>query len=84
MPYSVVAARLVRDRVLSIDFADGSTKTVDLAPWLDGPVFERIATDLDEFNKFFVEDGTVCWPGNIDIAPERLYDPDSTIFDWAT
>ncbi|HEY3736220.1 MAG TPA: DUF2442 domain-containing protein [Jatrophihabitans sp.] len=81
--WDVLAARVEHDRVVTVDFEDGSTKTMDLAQWLTGPVYETIANDIDEFNKLFVDYGTVCWPGNIDIAPERLYDPDGTIFDWS-
>jgi hypothetical protein len=83
-PYRVLAARIEHDRVITVDFADGSSKTVDLAPWLTGPVYERIGTDINAFNELYVDLGTVCWPGGVDIAPERLYDPDGRIFDWAS
>ena len=30
--------------------------------------------DVALFKQAFVAMGTVCWPGNLDIAPETLYD----------
>jgi hypothetical protein len=30
--------------------------------------------DIDLFNQAFVALDTVCWPGDLDIAPETLYD----------
>lgn len=29
--------------------------------------------DREIFSQAFVAYGTVCWPGELDIAPERLY-----------
>jgi prepilin-type processing-associated H-X9-DG protein len=80
----VVRAAIEHDRVVTVTFVDGSVKTMDLSPWLTGPVFERIATDIDAFNQMYVDGETICWPGDLDIAPERLYDPDGTIFDWSS
>jgi hypothetical protein len=54
-------------------FSDGSEKTVDFGPWLDGPVFEPLH-DVAFFRRFFIDGGTVAWPNGADIAPETLHD----------
>jgi hypothetical protein len=50
---------------------------VDLDIERRGGVFEALK-DPAYFAKAFVDDelGTVCWPNGVDIAPERLYEPD--------
>jgi hypothetical protein len=57
---------------VNLVFHDGQSKTVDFASWLRGPVFEPLR-DLDYFQRFFLEAGTVTWPNGADIAPETLY-----------
>lgn len=57
---------------IHLAFDDGREKTVDFAPWLQGPVFEPLK-DTAYFQRFFLEAGTVSWPNGADIAPETLY-----------
>jgi hypothetical protein len=45
----------------------------DARPYLSRGVFTRLQ-DLAIFKQAFVALDTVCWPGNLDIAPETLYD----------
>ncbi len=70
---SVVKARYVRDYIIETTFDDGTTKAIDFAGWLDGPVFEPLK-DRKYFRKFFLDGSTVAWPNGADIAPEALYD----------
>ena len=58
---------------LHIIFDDASENTIDFAPWLEGPMFEPLK-DLQYFQRFFVDGGTVVWPNGADIAPETLYE----------
>ena len=58
---------------LRVVFNDGSENTIDLARWLQGPVFEPLK-DAAFFERFFVDGGTVVWPNGADIAPETLYE----------
>jgi hypothetical protein len=44
-----------------------------MTPYLEKKPFTRLK-DLPLFMKATVEYGTVVWPGNIDIAPETLWD----------
>ncbi|MBI5711612.1 MAG: DUF2442 domain-containing protein [Candidatus Eisenbacteria bacterium] len=57
---------------IHLSFNEGTEKTVDFSPWLEGPVFEPLK-DRGFFQRFFLEGGTVVWPNGADIAPETLY-----------
>jgi hypothetical protein len=54
---------------------DGGTavRVLDLQPYLWGPAFEEVRTDYATFAQLYVDAGTVCWPGDVDLAPEFLY-----------
>ena len=74
---------------VNIRFTDGSSRTVDLAPYLRGPVFEPIRSDPALFRSMQVEEGTIAWPNGADIDPDVLYTgltpawavPDETVED---
>ena len=68
----VIEARYVPGYRIDLRFNTGVRKTIDFSPWLKGPVFEPLR-DRDEFRKFFIAGGTVCWPNGADIAPETLH-----------
>lgn len=70
------SARIIRAEYLCgyqlrIEFSDGAKKIIDFSRWLQGEVF-RSLTDKREFKRFFISDGTVCWPNGAEIAPETL------------
>jgi hypothetical protein len=58
---------------IHLAFNDGVESTVDFSPWLEGPVFAPLK-DVEYFQQFFLEGGTVTWPNGADIAPETLYE----------
>ena len=58
---------------LELWFDTGDHRLFDARPYLDRGVFTRLQ-DMNLFNQAFVALGTVCWPGDLDIAPETLYD----------
>lgn len=58
---------------LLLEFENGERRRFDLAPLLNERPFSRLQ-DLALFKLAAVDYGTVVWPGNIDIAPETLYD----------
>jgi hypothetical protein len=58
---------------IRVVFNDGSENTIDLASWLEGPMFEPLK-DAAFFKRLFVDGGTVVWPNGADIAPETLYE----------
>jgi len=61
------------DYKLLLAFENGDVRIFDMRPQLDRKPFDRLR-DPAEFAAAFVDLGTVCWPGEIDIDPETLYD----------
>jgi hypothetical protein len=69
---TVIDAEYLREYLIRLTFNDGVEETIDFAQWLEGPVFEPLK-DVDYFQRFFIEGGTVTWPNGADIAPETLH-----------
>jgi hypothetical protein len=69
------------DFSLELWFDDGTHRLFDAKPYLECGVFTRLK-EPEKFRQAFVAFDTVCWPGDIDIAPETLYDR-STLIDIA-
>lgn len=61
------------DRTLLLEFENGETRRFDMAPLLVKKPFIALA-DITLFLKAHIQSGTVAWPGDIDIAPETLYE----------
>ena len=60
---------------LRVAFNDGREGVADLRSMIfDEPrtVFEPLK-DLSAFRQFFIEHGALCWPGELDVAPEYIY-----------
>jgi DNA-binding XRE family transcriptional regulator len=53
-------------------FSDGTLGVADLESELRRKAFAPLR-DQSVFAKAFIDLGTVCWPGDLDLAPERLY-----------
>ena len=62
-----------KDYVLSIDFDNGEHGTLDMKPFLDFGVFQRLK-DLDAFECVRVAFDTIAWGLGIDLDPEFVYD----------
>jgi Protein of unknown function (DUF2442) len=62
----ITAVDVVEGHVVHLRFADGSERTIDLEPYLRGPVFERVRTDPNFFASVHVdrEAGTIVWPND--------------------
>lgn len=58
---------------LFLEFENGEKRIFDMALYMNKKPFVRLK-DFPFFAQAFVDYGTVVWPGNIDIAPETLYD----------
>lgn len=57
---------------LWLEFENREQRVFDLTPYLEIGVFRQLQ-DTRLFRAARVEGGTVVWPGDIDIAPETLY-----------
>lgn len=58
---------------LILTFSNGERRHFDMRPYLHYPVFRRLQNP-GYFSLARVDYGTVVWPGEIDVAPETLYD----------
>lgn len=70
---SVISVRARDDFHLELLFADGEHRFFDMMPYLTKGVFTELQAPA-LFEQAYVGLGTVCWPGNLDIAPETLFD----------
>ena len=58
---------------LHLSFANGKKGVFNFLSELQKPIYQRLK-DLDFFLTAHVEDGTVVWNDELDIAPEYLYE----------
>ncbi|MBA2297921.1 MAG: DUF2442 domain-containing protein [Actinobacteria bacterium] len=72
----VTRVEVLHDRVVRLRFADGGQRSIDLQPYLHGPVFAEIRSDPAVFAsvKVDADAGTIVWPNGADLAPDVLHD----------
>ena len=73
MLIDVIAVRTCPDFQLDLVFKNGERRRFDMRPLLTLKPWDRIAAPA-VFERVRVDYSTVVWPGEIDIAPETLYD----------
>jgi len=73
MLLDVIDVKAKNDYTLSLLFENNDKRLFDMKPFLQQKPFIRLLND-DAFMKASVAFGTVVWPGNIDIAPETLWE----------
>lgn len=70
----VSGVRAMDNYMLWVRFNTGEAKVVDFKPLLEKPAFAPLA-DMETFRGVYIDYGVVVWhDGEIDIAPEALYD----------
>lgn len=69
----VVNVKVQPDYRLLLEFENGEWRMFDMSPYMDKKPFNRLK-NASLFYGAHVDYGTVVWPGEIDIAPETLYD----------
>ncbi len=71
----ITEAEVVGPHSLRLAFNDGTHKTVNVAPLLEGPIFQPLK-DPSYFAQVTLDTvcGTVVWPNGADFAPEALYE----------
>ncbi len=73
MLIEVTGVRPVGDRYVDLSFSDGYSGRFDMSRYFDFGVFKALR-DPAFFAKVRVANGTASWPGELEIAPERLYE----------
>lgn len=71
----VIDVEIIEDRTVKLAFRDGSTRIVDLTPYLWGPVFDDIANDDAVFAEVAVDPelGTISWPNGAHFDADVLH-----------
>lgn len=62
----------VEDYLLSIDFDNGERGVLDMKPYLDFGVFQRLK-EYNAFKRVRVSFDTIEWDSGVDLDPEFVY-----------
>lgn len=85
IPWQVVAVRPSPDYSLQVEFVDGVQGTVRMSSMVhatDAGVFAALR-DPDIFMQAFASEyGVVTWPGELDLAPDAMYDEIRANGEW--
>jgi hypothetical protein len=76
MPWRIAEVHPLEEYELKICFIDGLEGIVDMTNLIMGSnsgVFS-ILRDKKIFDKVFLQYGVLTWPGELDLAPDTLYD----------
>lgn len=73
MYYNVTEARAVDNHTIVVLFEDGKRGTYDMSGHFSRKLYAPLNSP-SVFGRAQAMDGTVVWPGDIDVSPERLYE----------
>ena len=73
MLIDVISVSVCPEFQLDLEFKNGERRRFDMRPLLSMKPWNRVSAP-DLFELAHVNYGTVVWPGDIDVAPETLYD----------
>ena len=73
MLLDVVHVEPQSDYRIHLEFENHERRIFDVSPYLELGVFRQLK-EPNIVCRAFIDGGTVAWPGEIDIAPETLYD----------
>ncbi len=68
----IVEAEPLEGLNVQLKLTDGQVIERDLAPLLGGPIFAPIRNDGALFRSLTVVDGTLAWPGELDLCPDMV------------
>lgn len=72
-PWRIVSLDLLGDRAMRVRFVDGVEGVVRFGPHFYRGVFAHLV-DADLFAEARLDMGAVTWPGELDLAPDRMHD----------
>jgi len=75
-PWRVIEVQTLTDYRLFVKFTDGTRGEVDLSRLIksENPGIFAKLRDPVLFAQVYLEYGVVIWPGEIDLAPDAMYD----------
>ena len=73
MLLDVINVTVQQGYTLFLEFENGERRRFDMAAYIEQKPWVRLKSG-NTFQGAYVENGTVAWPGNIDIDPETLYE----------
>lgn len=79
--WNVVEVKAGPGRALYVRFADGTSGMVRFDDRFFTGVFETLKDDA-LFRRVYVEHGAVTWPGDLDLAPDAMYDEIKRHGEW--
>ena len=76
VPWRVVEVLALPRHRLRVSFADGTAGEVDVSRLVFGrrPGVFKALRDPSVFDRVRVSHGAVTWPGEVDLAPDAMYD----------
>jgi len=69
--FDVVKVEARPDFTLHLEFENGEKRIFNMSPYLNKKPYMQLRGIFAQAQIVY---GTVCWPGDLDIAPETLYD----------
>lgn len=83
-PWRLVAVEPLANFKLKVVFGDGASGLIDMKEMIFGDnagVFSALR-DVKLFNDVYLEYGAVTWPGELDLAPDAMYDEIKKNGEW--
>ncbi len=70
----ITKATHLDDFVIELEFSDGTRGEYDLRDTLQrpSPLTESLR-DVQEFKKFFLDLGALCWPNGLELSPSAIH-----------
>lgn len=73
MLLDIIKIKIHQNFILELTFENNEIRFFDFKPFLKEKPFNSLNNEFI-FKLARIENGTLVWPGEIDIAPETLYD----------
>ena len=75
-PWRIRSMTVVSDHCLSVQFVDGIKGLVDLSGLIheEDPGVFIVLRDSHFFKQAYIDHGAITWPGNLDLAPDAMYE----------
>ena len=83
-PWRLVSVRALNDFRLSVEFVDGLRGQVNMSAMILGENAGVFSSLKDErvFKQVYLKHGVVTWPGDIDLAPDAMYEAIKQLGEW--